>query len=176
MDIKQSKIITDVVLVNGNDKEIGTLDKVKAHKYPLSLHRAVSVVLFSSMRDEMLIQRRSPYKPTWPLFWSNTVCTHPYPGESAQASAERRLKEEMGINCSVSEKFSFTYKEKYDKEYGEHEIDHVFVGEYSGEIKPDPKEVTDYKWIKIADLNKDINKNPDKYTPWFKTILKKLKI
>jgi isopentenyl-diphosphate delta-isomerase len=82
----------------------------------------------------------------------------------------------MGFSTAVKKKFNFIYKEKYDKTYGEYELDTVLVGEYSGPIKPDEREVAEYKWVKIDELKKDIKKNPNKFTPWFKILLKKLEI
>lgn len=162
-----------VVLVDKDDKKIGLEEKVKAHKHPVALHRAISVIILD--RDRILLQKRSAYKPAWPLFWSNTCCTHPRDGESKEACAMRRLKEEMGFSTAVKPRFKFIYKAKYDDTFGEHELDTVLVGEYSGPIKPDNKEVAEYKWVKISELKKDLKENPQIYTPWFKRIFSKMK-
>lgn len=123
---------------------------------------------------KMLLQKRAEGKPTWPLFWSNTCCTHPLRDESYQACAERRLKQEMGFTTSLVEKFRFIYKADYDKIWGEHEYDAVFEGRYEGEVKPDPGEAADWKWVSVKELLKDVKNNPGIYTPWFKIILEKL--
>jgi len=47
------------------------------------------------------------------------------------------------------------------------------VGEYNRDIKINPKEVEDSKWIKLEDLKLEIDEYPDKYTPWFKIIINK---
>lgn len=165
-----------VVLVDDNDNVIGEKEKFEVHKNPVPLHRAISVVIFDQKREKMLLQKRAKDKPTWPLFWSNATCTHPYPDEGYQDAAQRRLEEEMGFRVPLKEIFRFIYKAEYDKTWGEHEYDVVFEGIYNGELKPDPKEVADYKWIGLKDLKSDIKLNPSHYTPWFKTILKKLKV
>ena len=165
---------TQVVLVDDKDKVIGYKEKFKAHKHPVSLHRAISVVVFDKDRKKMLIHKRARVKATWPLFWTNTCCTHPLKGESYKAAAERRLKEEMGFSTPLKQAFKFIYKAKYDEIWGEHELDTVFTGNYKGEIKPNPEEVADYRWVEIGKLVSDIKKNSDKYTPWFKIILEKL--
>ncbi len=166
----------NVVLIDRNDKEIGFREKFKAHKNPVPLHRAVSVVIFDKGKKMMLLQKRSKYKKTWPLFWTNTVCTNVRPGETYRQSAIRRLREEMGIVTPLKEVFSFIYKAEYDKTWGEHELDHVFVGKYEGPIRADVKEAAGYQWIELAELAKDIKRNARVYSPWFKIILKKLKI
>lgn len=167
--------MTEVVLVDRNEKVLGLKEKFAAHKIPVPLHRAVSVVIFNRRKDRMLITKRSSQKPTWPGFWSNAVCSHPYPNESCQKAAERRLYQELGFRASLKEIFDFTYKaEMENKIWGEHELDHVFAGTYEGSICPNPDEVAGYEWIGVEDLKKDLKKNPKKYTPWFKIILKKI--
>lgn len=166
----------NVVLIDRSDKEIGLREKFKAHKNPVPLHRAISVVIFDRNKKMMLLQKRSKYKKTWPLFWTNTVCTNVRANETYEHAAVRRLKEEMGIVTPLKEVFSFSYKAEYDKTWGEHELDHVFVGRYEGKISADTIEAAGYQWIELTELKKDIKRNSKIYSPWFKIILKKLKI
>ena len=164
-----------IVLVDKNDRVLGFKEKFAAHKIPVPLHRAISIVIFNKDRSEILITKRSIKKPTWPYFWSNAVCSHPKPGETYQKAANRRLFEELGIKTTLKEVFNFIYEGQTDNGiWGEHELDHIFVGKYGGRIVPDPKEVAGYEWIGIRQLKKDLKLNPQKYTPWFKIILKKL--
>ena len=64
------------LLVDGEDKVIGTATKEKAHRECL-LHRAFSVLLFDPENGKLLLQRRSKYKVTFPMLWTNTCCSHP---------------------------------------------------------------------------------------------------
>ncbi len=162
-----------VVLVNKKDVIIGYKEKYLAHKNPVPLHRAVSILIYDK-NGRMLLQRRALTKPTWPGFWANACCTHPLPRESYKKAAERRLPEEMGFSVSLKDKFSFIYEAKYNKTWGEHELDHVFVGEYLGEVNPNPEEVSQYKWMKMDEVLRDVKSHSDIYTPWFKIILEKL--
>lgn len=164
-----------IVLVDEDDNIIGLKEKFEAHKNPVPLHRAISVVIFDKTAKKMLLQKRAANKPTWPLFWSNAVCTHPYPGEDYKTAAERRLKEEMGFSVPLKEAFRFIYKARYDEVWGENELDALFVGYWQGRIKPNLDEIADYKWVEVDRLLDDLKKNPDSYTPWFKIILEKLK-
>ena len=169
--------MTNVVLVDEKDELLGFKEKFACHKIPVSLHRAISIVIFNKDKSQILITKRAKCKSTWGEFWTNAVCSHPHPKETYQKAAERRLVEELGFKTELKEAFSFTYDAKMDnKIWGENELDHVFIGIYEGSVKPDPNEVSDYEWIKIEDLKKDIKKNPKKYTPWFKIIVKKLGI
>lgn len=163
--------MVQVVLVDNSDKVLGYGEKFAAHKNPVPLHRAISVVIFDKGGKKMLLQRRVAAKPTWPLYWSNTVCTHPMKNESYEDCAHRRLKEELGFDTSLEEKFKFVYEADYDGEWGEHEYDAVFTGVFEGEVKPNPDEVADYKWIGIGELKRDLLENSKLYTPWFRIIM-----
>jgi len=166
-----------LVLVDKKDKVLGFKEKFATHKIPVPLHRAISIVIFNKDKTEMLITKRAKVKPTWPEFWTNAVCSHPYPAETYQKAAERRIYEELGFKTPLKEVFLFAYEAEMDnKIWGEHELDHVFTGVYEGPVSPNPDEVSDYEWVKIGDLKKDIKNNPNKYSPWFKIILSKLNI
>jgi len=161
-----------VILVNKKNEPIGVEEKMKAH-YDGKLHRAFSVVLFNK-KGETLLQKRAESKYHSPGLWTNACCSHPRPKESVGVAAKRRLKEEMGISCPLEEVFSFAYKVKLGRLF-EHEFDHVFFGMFDGKPKLNKKEVSDWQRIKPAILEADIKKNPQKYAPWFKIILKRIK-
>lgn len=162
-----------VVLVDQNDQVIDLMGKQEAHEKGL-LHRAISIIVMNA-EGKMLIQQRADAKYHWAGIWSNTVCTHPRDGETYAEAATRRLHEELGFTTELEEKFSFIYK-AVDEESGltEHELDHVFMGQYDGAIPFNPDEVKAVKWVTVADLKSDIQSNPDKYSFWFKIILKEM--
>ncbi|MCD8528645.1 MAG: isopentenyl-diphosphate Delta-isomerase [Chitinophagales bacterium] len=160
-----------VVLVNEQDEVLGLMGKTEAHEKAL-LHRAISILIFND-KNEMLIQQRADGKYHWAGIWSNTVCTHPRENESYKAAAKRRLQEELGFSTKLKEVFNFIYKAK-DEESGltEHELDHVFVGTYNGEIPFNQTEVKAIRWISAPKLFIEIEENPDLFSFWFKIILK----
>ena len=158
-----------VILVDRTGREIGTEEKLKAHRDG-KLHRAFSVFIFNTL-GELLLQRRSKAKYHSGGLWTNTCCSHPRLGESHYCAARRRLNEEMGCDCELTELFSFIYCAKMENNLVEHELDHVFVGYYDGQPVPDPDEVDDWKWMGIEVLRRDVEETPDRYTYWFKLIL-----
>lgn len=158
-----------VVLVDESDKKLGTEDKLKAHRKG-KLHRAFSIFVFNK-KKELLLQKRAESKYHCGGLWTNTCCSHPRPDENLEEAAERRIKEEMGFKCEMERIFSFVYRAEFDNGLTEHELDHVFLGEYDGNPDPNPEEVGDWKWVKPQKLKKDIQENPEKYTPWFKKCL-----
>lgn len=159
-----------VVLVDEQDREIGTEEKLKAHMDGGKLHRAISVFVFDS-KHRLLLQKRAAGKYHAPNLWSNTCCTHPRPGESPEDAASRRLDEEMGIRCRLQKIAEKIYKADVGGGLTEYEYDHMFIGFSDSKPKPNPEEVSDYKWVSLEELQADIEKNPESYTPWFRILL-----
>lgn len=159
----------EVILVDVNDNPLGTIEKLEAHHRGL-LHRAFSVFLFNS-DGQMLLQKRARHKYHSAGLWTNTCCSHPQPGEPVESAAIRRLKEEMGIVASTSFAYKFIYKASLDHELIEHELDHVYIGQFNGNPLINENEVEDWKFVDLDWIQQDINKNPDQYTAWFKLIL-----
>lgn len=168
---QNSKMEEQVVLVDEKDEVKGLLGKTEAHEKGM-LHRAISIMLFNS-RNEMLLQQRADGKYHWAGIWSNAVCTHPREGESYHTAAQRRLEEELGFSTPLKEVFHFIYKAT-DEDSGltEHELDHVFVGEYNGDIPFNSQEVKAVRWVQAKDLIAEIKARPKEFSFWFKIILK----
>jgi len=164
--------VEEVILVNTADEEIGTMEKMQAHEKAL-LHRAFSVFVFNH-KGEMLIHRRALEKYHSGGLWTNACCSHPRKGETSEEAAHRRLMEEMGFDCPVTERFSFIYKAELDQGLTEYEFDHVFFGSFDGTPRVNPEEVCDWKYISNQDLKQDIKLHPDNYTEWFKIALDKM--
>ncbi len=158
-----------VILVDEQDHELGTMEKMEAHVKGV-LHRAFSVLVFNS-KGEMLIQKRSDCKYHSVGLWTNTCCSHPRPGESIEDAAQRRLKEEMGINIKPSTAYSFIYHTELDGGLIEHELDHVLTATYDGDPVINPDEAQDWQYISVSELKENIERNPEQFTHWFKLIV-----
>lgn len=158
-----------VVLVNDHDEVTGVMEKMEAHRTG-SLHRAFSVLLFNS-RGEMLLQKRAQTKYHSSGLWTNTCCSHPRPGESLEEAARRKLLQEMGIEANPRFAFKFQYKAPLDNQLIEHEIDHVFIGQFDGEPVLNEHEAEDWKFVDLHSLKQQIHSDPQQFTPWFRLIL-----
>ncbi len=158
-----------VILVDEDDKELGTMEKMEAHRQGL-LHRAFSILLFNS-DGEILLQKRARHKYHSGGLWTNTCCSHPLPHESMEAATRRKLKQEMGIDLQPEFAYKFIYRTQLDHGLTEHEVDHVFIGTFDGKPRINTDEVEDWKFMGLDDLKEDAQKNPDQYTSWFKLIL-----
>ena len=159
-----------VILVDENNKELGLMEKQEAHQKAV-LHRAFSVLVFND-KGELLLQQRALNKYHSAGLWANTCCSHPRANEETIEAAHRRLMEEMGFDCELTEKFSFVYKAPFDNGLTEHELDFIFTGVFNGTPQINSEEVNTYKWMGLDEVVIDADKNPNNYTAWFKIILK----
>ena len=161
-----------VILVDRDDRETGVAPKLQAHR-DAQLHRAFSVFVFNR-RGEALLQRRARDKYHSGGLWSNTCCGHPRPGEETAAAARRRLREEMRVDCELQHVASIYYRLEVSNGLREHELDHVFAGQFEGAAQPDPREIEDVRWMSVESLRAALQANPDAYTPWLGVILPQL--
>ena len=165
-------MIDKVILVDKNDKEIGTMEKQEVHIKGL-LHRAFSVFIFND-KNELLLQRRAIKKYHSGGLWTNTCCSHPRPNEKTLDAAKRRLIEEMGMSSVLKKQFDFIYKATLDNSLYEHEFDHVFFG-FTNELPQiNLEEVEEYAYKSLEEIAKEIKTNPTKYTEWFKICFKQV--
>jgi isopentenyl-diphosphate delta-isomerase len=158
-----------VILVDPEDNAIGTMEKMEAHRKGL-LHRAFSVMLYSSKGD-MLLQKRAQTKYHSGGLWTNACCSHPLPDETMDDAIRRKLKQEMGIDLETKYTYKFIYRTNLDRGLIEHECDHVFTGVFDGEPVINTSEVEDWKFVSPGRLLADVRMNPQNYTHWFKLIL-----
>jgi isopentenyl-diphosphate Delta-isomerase len=156
--------MTQVILVDQDDREVGLADKLEAHRTG-RLHRAVSVFAFDP-KGRLLLQRRAPGKYHSGGLWSNSACTHPTPGESPEAAAHRCLHEEMAVTADLEKAFTFTYRSPVVPGLIEHELDHVFIGTYSGVPRPAPEEVSEWRLDQLDRVIAATRTSRDEWTPW----------
>ncbi len=159
-----------VILVDEQDREIGTMEKLEAHQKGL-LHRAFSILIFNS-KGELMLQQRATHKYHSGGLWTNTCCSHPSPGETAIEAGKRKLLQEMGFDCHLTYSHKFIYNVELDNNLIEHEWDHVLIGYYNNPPQINTAEAMNWKFITLDALQKDVAENPQHYTQWFKMILK----
>lgn len=159
-----------VVLVNEEDRVLGTAEKLRAHTEGW-LHRAFSVFVFDA-QGRLLLQRRDGSKYHSGGLWSNTCCSHPQPGESPIEAAHRRLPEEMGFEASLTSAFQETYHLPVGNRLVEHEHNHVFVGTVENpEVQPSTHEVSEWRWVPPPTVRNEMETRPQCYTAWFRLLL-----
>ncbi len=161
-----------LILVDENDRPLGTVEKMEAHQKAL-LHRAFSVFIFNR-KGEMLLQKRAIKKYHSGGLWTNACCSHPCLEQETLTAAEKRLQEEMGFNTPLTKAFEFVYKAAFDNGLTEYEYDHVFIGNYDGIIFPNKEEVEDFCFMGREEIKSSMHSHPQKYSEWFKIAFPKL--
>jgi len=157
-----------LILVDHADREIGHLDRAQCHAGRGVLHRAFSLLIFNG-NTELLLQQRATSKRLWPLYWSNSVCSHPRRAESMQTAIHRRLREELGVGCPLHFLFKLQYQAQFDATGAEHELCSVFIGRCTAAVRINRDEIHDSRWVSPQRLQAEMD-GPEagRFTPWFR--------
>ncbi len=176
-----------VIQVSENDQVIGPISKLDSHSGAGEYHRAFSVLLFNSS-NELLLQRRSMDKVTFPGVWANSCCSHPLHSEDeldetnamgVKKAAVRKLEQELGISPdSISiEDFVFMTKMRYssrmNQDWIEREVDHILVIQADVEVNHNPNEVSEVMWVNQDQLEMMLLEErvaEEAVAPWFRCI------
>ena len=156
-----------VILVDENDNPIGKEDKVKWHLPNGKLHRAFTALIFNS-EEKLLLTKRGSGKMLWPGDWDGTVASHPRESETYVSSAERRMPEEIGINCKMNYVNKFEYHVPYKNIGSENEICGTLIGTVNSfdESSLIKDEIAEIKWVDPNELKNELEQNKDVYCPW----------
>jgi isopentenyl-diphosphate delta-isomerase len=155
-----------LILVDEADRGVGHLSKVLCHEGRGILHRAFSLLIFNDS-GELLIQQRSASKRLWPLYWSNSCCSHPRRAETMEAAVQRRLYEELGLRCPLHFLFKFQYQAQFDATGAENELCSVFIGRSTGPVKINSEEILASRWVAPEALQQELTAGAGNFTPWF---------
>ncbi len=107
--------------------DVYTKERVKTGKYHVrgekmpqgDYHLAIHVCIINN-KNEMLIQRRQPFKDGWPNMWDLTVGGSAVAGDTSSQAAERELFEELGLKIDLSDAvpdFTITFPAGFDDFY-----------------------------------------------------------
>lgn len=150
------------------DGKLVPVEKLEVHRRGLR-HPAVSV--FVMRGAELLLQRRAAEKYHTPGLWTNTCCTHPHWGETPLACAERRLREELGIGgLKLRLRDRIEYRADVGNGLTEHELVDILLAEAPADLSvtPDPAEVEAVRWIGLPELDRELQRWPERFTPWMR--------
>ena len=171
MEVQTGNIVSSenelLILVDNDDRETGNLSKAECHDGDGILHRAFSVFLFND-QGELLLQQRSAEKRLWPMFWTNTCCSHPRQGESMEIATERRLQQELGTAAALEFVYKFSYHARFDDRGSENELCSVYLGRLEREAVANKTEIAELRFIGADALNDEIGAHAERFTPWFK--------
>ncbi len=164
--------MTDATIPAWVDGTLTPVDKMEVHRRGLR-HKAVSVFAMDGSRT--LIQQRAASKYHTPGLWANTCCTHPHWGEDGAACAVRRVSEELGIaDLRPVPRGTIEYRADVGGGLTEHEVVEVFTAEMSPDVAMDlnPGEVQAVRWVDLHDLTAELDRHPDRFTPWLRIYMR----
>ena len=164
----------ELILVDEQDAELGTLSKAECHDGDGVLHRAFSLFLFND-HGELLLQQRSSTKRLWPGFWSNSCCSHPRAGETLDEAIDRRVQQELGLTAEFEFVYKFVYQARFGSAGSEHELCSVFLGRGREEARPNANEIEAVRHVGAQSLDAELASNGESYTPWFRMEWKALR-
>ncbi|MGI9235828.1 MAG: isopentenyl-diphosphate Delta-isomerase [Woeseiaceae bacterium] len=164
---KVSSESEELILVDRDDRETGYLSKAYCHDGDGVLHRAFSLFLFNDS-GELMLQKRAGQKRLWPGYWSNSCCSHPRRGESMETATMRRLSDELNAKADLEYVYQFCYTANFGNVGSENELCHVYLGSLAGDVWPNDSEISDIRFISASDVEKELSRSPELFTPWFK--------
>ena len=138
--------IFDVVDIH--DKVIGQAHRKRCNSDPNLIHRAVFVLIFND-QNQILWQKRSATKDVDAGKWVTSASGHVMAGDDYEETAFREVKEELGIDVSLTflGKFLFCYP-------SENEYSAVFKAFSNGPFNYNREEISDIGFMTIKDILK----------------------
>ncbi|MBI4093067.1 MAG: NUDIX domain-containing protein, partial [Candidatus Kerfeldbacteria bacterium] len=163
-----------LILVDDNDRELGTAPRSECHAGPGKRHRAFVVLLVNS-KGEILMQHRVSKKLGGDR-WDGSAISHVLAGETYDSAARRSIKHELCINYPgpLVDYGAFVYTENYGSD-SENEYCRVLVGSWDGSFIANPDEMMEAKFVPLAEVIEDVKKDGKhlKYTKWFHLTMEK---
>ncbi len=140
--------------------------KKEAHKEN-DLHMAAHIWIFNS-KWEVLIQKRTDNKDSYPWLWDISVAGHISSGETMLTGAFRETSEELGMNTTIDDLVPIGfYREEitldmpwYEDGWFNNELNEIFVMRFDGDIsnlKIQPEEVAEIKYVSLEWLEQQWN-------------------
>jgi isopentenyl-diphosphate delta-isomerase len=164
-----------LIAVDGHGSALGACEKTACHSGNGIRHSAFLVMLFDDA-GRLMLARRSHRKVLWPGFWDGTVAGHFHPGEDKDAALRKRVLEETGLACGAPKYlFKFAYAARYGDVGVENEVCEVHKAAVapSGTIPLDPEEISEHRFVALADVEKDIAAGAAGLAPWLVLAIRK---
>lgn len=160
--------LLDVLDENGNKTgEVETKEEI----YKKGLwHRSVHIWIMNN-NQELLVQKRNPFKKTYPNLWAISSAGHVLAGEDSIESGLRELKEELDIDAKKEElEFLFTIKrvQPYHDSFI-NVFDDVYLLHKNIDVektKLQVEELTDIKYVYYEYLENILKESDKDYVPY----------
>ena len=160
--------LLDVLDENGN--KTGEVEE-RSEIYRKGLWHRSSHVWIINDDNELLVQKRNPYKATFPNLWAISVAGHVDSGETSRDTAVREVKEEVNLDIDPNElEYLFTikretpYKDSYLRVFDDVYLLHKNID--CEQTKLQVEELTDIKYVYYEYLEKIFKEHDKDYVPY----------
>ncbi len=148
-------------IVDADDNVVGRASRADIHARML-MHRAAHVFVWNSHR-ELFVQQRAWWKECAPGLWDSSAAGHVASGEDYLSAAARELTEELGLIADILTPFATLPASSATG------LEHVIAYQVMSddEVRPDAREIIDFKWCTHATLTAWIAAEPKRFTSTF---------
>lgn len=133
-------------------------------------HKSVHIWIIND-NQELLVQKRNPYKKTFANLWAISSAGHVLTGETSLQSGIRELKEELNVDAK-KEDLEFLFSIRREQPYGDHAlhvIDDVYLLHCNLDVdhtKLQVEELTDIKYVYYQYLETIFKSGDPSYVPY----------
>jgi isopentenyl-diphosphate delta-isomerase len=156
-----------LIVVDENNNILDYNSKIECHRGDGILHRAFSIFIFNE-QGQLIVQKRSAQKLLWPLYWSNSCCSHPRKGETLDIAIHRRLNQELGLDTDLIYLYKFQYQANFKDIGSENELCAVYIGKSDAHVQVNDNEIAEWRYIHPDALTREVVDHSENFTPWFK--------
>ena len=147
-------------IVDKKDRIMGSASRSQVHGNNL-LHRAVHILIFNQA-GEVYLQQRSRWKDRHPLKWDSSAAGHVSAGECYDETAQRELKEELGVSVPLQNVLKLPAAQRTD-----HEFIWLYRGMLSGDLAPNKCEILRGIFLPPAVVDGWTLARPEDFAPGF---------
>jgi 16S rRNA (adenine1518-N6/adenine1519-N6)-dimethyltransferase len=147
-------------VVDKNDRILRDASRSEVHGNNLP-HRAVHI-LISNPAGEVYLQQRSRWKDRHPLKWDSSAAGHVIAAESYDETAQRELKEELGISVYLKKISKLPASERTDREFI-----WLYRGEAVGNFSPNRIEIETGAFFPEKVIDGWVAARPEDFAPGF---------
>ena len=150
-----------------------TVSRDEAHREGIRHRTAhVWVVRRSESGFEILLQKRSAEKESFPGMYDTSSAGHIPAGDEPLASALRELEEELGIAAAPEElTFIGTFRTRYEKEFHgkpfrDNEVTSVYLYDRpidAASLRLQESEVSEVRWFDLDDVWNEISRSRERF-------------
>ena len=148
-------------VVDEHDRKIGDAGRSEVHENNLR-HRAIHVLIFNE-KGEVLLQKRSPWKDRHPSLWDSSVAGHVSADEEYDATAQRELVEELGVEMELNRVAKIPASERTGEEFI-----WLYSGRSEGPFRFPRCEIDAVQFFPIEVVDKWNAQKPEEFAPGFR--------